>query len=141
RSCHPVHSIRCLTEPGDGIERYLHTVITHDHGRPVAQDLRLNPAPALRQARVTPPVVGPGPMVGVDAHSDFHRFDRAGWSHPLLAGTVDLDACQVLGLGWDPGDHSMRHRGERAYGHVYPRCPRSPRRRSGTALDDLAVRA
>jgi hypothetical protein len=63
---------------------------------------------------------GNGLMVAVDAHTDFHRFNRAGWSHPLLAGTIELDACQVLGLGWDPGDHSMRHRGERAYGQVYP---------------------
>ncbi|MFD4764595.1 hypothetical protein ACFWOJ_39100 [Streptomyces sp. NPDC058439] len=59
-------------------------------------------------------------MVSVDAHTDFHRFNRAGWNHLLLAGTIDLDTCQVLGLGWDPGDHSMRHHGERAYGQVYP---------------------
>lgn len=63
---------------------------------------------------------GKGLMVAVDAHTDFHRFNRAGWGHPLLAGTIDLEACQVLGLGWDPGDHSMRHRGGRAYGQVYP---------------------
>ncbi|MFJ9024996.1 hypothetical protein ACIRPU_34260 [Streptomyces sp. NPDC102259] len=59
-------------------------------------------------------------MVSVDAHTDFHRFNRAGWNHPLLAGAIDLGGCSVLGLGWDPGDHSMRHRGERAYGQVYP---------------------
>ncbi|MDX3770728.1 MULTISPECIES: hypothetical protein [unclassified Streptomyces] len=26
----------------------------------------------------------------------------------------------MLGLVWDPGDHSVRHHGERAYGQVYP---------------------
>jgi hypothetical protein len=61
-----------------------------------------------------------GLVVSVAAHTDFHRCNRAGWNHPLLADTIDLDACQVLGLGWDSGDHSMRHHGERAYGQVYP---------------------
>ncbi|MFZ3472463.1 DUF402 domain-containing protein [Streptomyces sp. 4.24] len=46
------------------------------------------------------------------------RADRA--DHPLRAGVVDVGGCRVLGLGWDGGDHSMRHRGERAYGQVYP---------------------
>ncbi|QMU74348.1 hypothetical protein GXP74_38395 [Streptacidiphilus sp. P02-A3a] len=63
---------------------------------------------------------GKGLMVSVDAHTDYHRINRAGGKHPLLAGTVDLDGCSLLGLGWDPGDHSMRHRGEREYGQVYP---------------------
>lgn len=63
---------------------------------------------------------GNGLMVSVDAHTDFHRFNRAGWSHPLLAGAIGLSGCPVLGLGWDPGDHSMRHRGGRAYGQAYP---------------------
>lgn len=63
---------------------------------------------------------GAGLMVAVDAHTDFHRLHRAGWSRPLLDGSIDLGGCQVLGLGWDAGDHSMRHRGERAYGQVYP---------------------
>jgi hypothetical protein len=63
---------------------------------------------------------GNGLMVAVDAHTDFHRFNRAGGSHPLIAGTIDLDACQVLGRAWDPRDLSMRHRSERAYGQVYP---------------------
>ncbi|MCY0925991.1 DUF402 domain-containing protein [Streptomyces sp. H27-H1] len=63
---------------------------------------------------------GNGLMVSVDAHTDFHRFKRAGWSRPLLAGTIEVGGCRVLGLGWDPGDHSMRHRGERAHGQVYP---------------------
>jgi hypothetical protein len=33
---------------------------------------------------------------------------------------MSLPGHTVLRIGWDPGDHSMRHRGERAYGHVYP---------------------
>ncbi|GAA1501131.1 hypothetical protein GCM10009760_63720 [Kitasatospora kazusensis] len=61
-----------------------------------------------------------GLMVSVDAHNHFHLLDRAGQTHPLLAGQIEIDGCQVLGLGWDPGDHSMRHRGERAWGQVYP---------------------
>lgn len=36
------------------------------------------------------------------------------------AGVVEVGGCRVLGLRWGPGDHSMRHRGERAYGRVYP---------------------
>ncbi|MFF8607215.1 hypothetical protein ACF06X_14865 [Streptomyces sp. NPDC015346] len=63
---------------------------------------------------------GSGLMVAVDAHTDFHRLNRAGWSHPLLAGAVEFEGCSVLGLSWDSRDHSMRHRGERAYGQVYP---------------------
>ncbi|MGV9269550.1 hypothetical protein ACWDRR_33390 [Kitasatospora sp. NPDC003701] len=60
-----------------------------------------------------------GLMVSVDAHSHFHLLDRAGQIHPLSAGRIEIDGCQVLGLGWDPGDHSMRHRGERAWDQVY----------------------
>ncbi|MCL8014195.1 hypothetical protein [Streptomyces sp. AS02] len=59
-------------------------------------------------------------MSVLDEHNDFHRFNRAGWNHPLCAGAVRVAGCQVLGIGWDPGDHSMRHRGERAHGQVYP---------------------
>ena len=39
---------------------------------------------------------------------------------PLMAGTIDLAGARILGLEWDQGDHSMRHRGERQYGQVYP---------------------
>lgn len=63
---------------------------------------------------------GNGLMVSVDPHTDYHRCRRAGWDHPLLAGVVEVGGCRVLGLDWDPGDHSMRHRGERASGQVYP---------------------
>jgi hypothetical protein len=59
-------------------------------------------------------------MAVLEKHTDFHRFNRAGWNHPLCAGAVEVAGCQVLGIGWDPGDHSIRHRGERAYGQVYP---------------------
>ncbi|WP_251071233.1 DUF402 domain-containing protein [Streptomyces sp. ISL-43] len=48
------------------------------------------------------------------------RLRRAGRDHTLLAGVVEVGGCRVLGLGWDPGDHSMRHRGERASGRVHP---------------------
>ncbi|MFE6383788.1 hypothetical protein [Streptomyces roseolus] len=63
---------------------------------------------------------GTGLMVSADAHTHFHLLERAGETHPLLAGQIELDGCQILRLGWEPGDHSMRHRGERAWSQVYP---------------------
>lgn len=63
---------------------------------------------------------GKGLMVSVDKHTDYHRFRRAGWHHPLHVGEIEVDGCQVLGIEWDQGDHSIRHRGERAAGQVYP---------------------
>ncbi|MFD8699389.1 hypothetical protein [Kitasatospora purpeofusca] len=62
---------------------------------------------------------GNGLMVSIDKHTDFHRFRRAGWHHPLRAGAIEVGGCQVLGIEWDQGDHSMRHRGERDAGQVY----------------------
>ncbi|MEU3888691.1 hypothetical protein [Streptomyces sp. NPDC029041] len=61
-----------------------------------------------------------GLMVSVDKHTDLHRFRRAEWHHPLHVGAIDVGPCQVLGIEWDQGDHSMRHRGERAAGQVHP---------------------
>ncbi|MFH8582293.1 hypothetical protein [Streptomyces zaomyceticus] len=63
---------------------------------------------------------GKGLMVSVDEHTDLHRFQRAGWHHPLRVGGIEVGGCQVLGIEWDQGDHSMRHRGERSAGQVYP---------------------
>ncbi len=63
---------------------------------------------------------GKGLMVSIDKHTDYHRFRRAGWHHPLRVGAVEVGGCQVLGIEWDQGDHSMRHRGERDAGQVYP---------------------
>ncbi|MGW9028623.1 hypothetical protein ACWGQ5_31665 [Streptomyces sp. NPDC055722] len=63
---------------------------------------------------------GRGVMVAVDAHTDFHRFSRASWTHPLQIGAIEVAGCPVLGINWDGGDHSMRHRGERRFGQVYP---------------------
>ncbi|KJY26502.1 hypothetical protein VR45_36890 [Streptomyces sp. NRRL S-495] len=85
-------------------------------------DLPLADAEAIADRLRTWTREGPGKglMVAVDAHTDFHRFNRAGWNHPLLAGAIELGGCQVFGLGWDSGDHSMRHHGERAFGQVYP---------------------
>ncbi|MFF2847598.1 hypothetical protein ACFVT5_14935 [Streptomyces sp. NPDC058001] len=62
---------------------------------------------------------GKGLMVSVDEHTDFHRFQRAGWHHPLHVGAIDVGGCQVLGIDWDQGDHSIRHHGERDAGQVY----------------------
>ncbi|WP_205650698.1 hypothetical protein [Actinoplanes solisilvae] len=59
-------------------------------------------------------------MVAVDEHTDFYRGRRAGWHHPLRAGAVEVGSCPVLCLGWEPGDHSVRHNGERAARQVYP---------------------
>ena len=33
---------------------------------------------------------------------------------------INVAGCQVLGIAQDEGDHSMRHRGERPGGQVYP---------------------
>ena len=33
---------------------------------------------------------------------------------------IDVAGCQVLAIRWDPGDHAILHRGERAGGRVYP---------------------
>ncbi|WP_406241629.1 hypothetical protein [Streptomyces anulatus] len=63
---------------------------------------------------------GRGVMVTVDEHTDFHRFHRVSWSHPLQIGAIEVADCSVLGINWDSGDHSMRHRGERHFGQVYP---------------------
>ncbi|MFG2824766.1 hypothetical protein ACGFX4_35710 [Kitasatospora sp. NPDC048365] len=60
-----------------------------------------------------------GLVVSVDAHTHFHLLQRDGEMHPLLAGQIEIDGCQVLQLGWEPGDHSMRHHGERAWDQVY----------------------
>ncbi|WP_405889344.1 hypothetical protein OG762_46855 (plasmid) [Streptomyces sp. NBC_01136] len=63
---------------------------------------------------------GKGVAVSLDTHTDFYRFRRAGWHHPLHLGAIEIGGCQVLGIDWDQGDHSMRHRGERLAGQVYP---------------------
>ncbi|AOR29740.1 hypothetical protein BFF78_00310 [Streptomyces fodineus] len=63
---------------------------------------------------------GRGVMVAVDEHTDFQRFNRASWTHPLQIGAIKVAGCPVLGINWDSGDHSMRHRGERRFGQVYP---------------------
>ncbi|MEU9176208.1 hypothetical protein AB0C90_05005 [Streptomyces sp. NPDC048550] len=63
---------------------------------------------------------GRGLMVSVDEHTDFHLFRQAGWHHPLRVGAVEVGGCHVLGIEWDQGDHSIRHRGERDAGQVYP---------------------
>ncbi|MFI2431194.1 hypothetical protein [Streptomyces sp. NPDC018693] len=63
---------------------------------------------------------GKGVAVSLDKHTDLHRSRRAGRPHPLLAGTIDLAGCQVLGIDWHRGDHVMRHAGGREDGEVYP---------------------
>ncbi|MFF5970191.1 hypothetical protein ACFY7C_01570 [Streptomyces sp. NPDC012769] len=63
---------------------------------------------------------GRGLVWSVDAHTDFHRFQRAGRDHPLEAGRIEVAGCRVLGIGWNPGDHAMRHHGERDAGQVHP---------------------
>ncbi|MFJ3728815.1 hypothetical protein ACIPYQ_40490 [Streptomyces sp. NPDC090045] len=63
---------------------------------------------------------GKGLMVSVEHHTDYHRFRRAGWHHLLRAGAIEVGGCRVLGIEWHPGDHSVRHHGERDAGQVYP---------------------
>ena len=59
-------------------------------------------------------------MISVSQHTDYTRLDRATWGRPLGAAVIDAAGCQVLGIRWDQGDHSILHRGERAGGCVYP---------------------
>ncbi|MFH8804552.1 hypothetical protein ACH4F6_34160 [Streptomyces sp. NPDC017936] len=66
---------------------------------------------------------GRGVMVAVDEHTDFHRFNRASWTHPLHIGAIEVVGTPVLGIDWDSGDHAMRHRGERRFGQVCPVTP------------------
>ncbi|MEU8214463.1 hypothetical protein AB0C47_01665 [Micromonospora taraxaci] len=56
----------------------------------------------------------------VEPGTDYDNFRRSAANHPLHVGPVEVAGCPVLGIGWNEGDHSMRHRGERAAGHVYP---------------------
>ncbi|MFE6041051.1 hypothetical protein [Streptomyces sp. NPDC056452] len=63
---------------------------------------------------------GRGVMVALDEHTDLHRFTRASWTHPLRIGAIEVAGTPVLGITWGSGDHSMRHRGERHSGQVYP---------------------
>ena len=63
---------------------------------------------------------GIGLMVSVDEHTDYARLDRAAWGRPLGAAVIGVAGCQVLGIRWDQGDHSILHDGERAHGRVYP---------------------
>ncbi|MFB6977523.1 hypothetical protein [Streptomyces scopuliridis] len=63
---------------------------------------------------------GKGVAVSLDRHTDYYRFRRAGWHHPLHIGAIEVGGCGVIGIDWDQGDHSMRHRGERDAGQVYP---------------------
>ncbi|MGW2437189.1 hypothetical protein ACWCY1_10745 [Streptomyces goshikiensis] len=63
---------------------------------------------------------GWGFIIAVDEHTDFHRFNRASWTDPLRVGAIEVAGYPVLGINWASGDHSMRHRGERPFGQVYP---------------------
>ena len=63
---------------------------------------------------------GRGVKVSIDEHTHHHLVRRAGWAQPLHAATIEAAGCRVLGIGWSPGDHAMRHGGERAFGQVYP---------------------
>jgi hypothetical protein len=56
----------------------------------------------------------------VKPHTHYYLGERAGWEHPLRTGTVEVAGCPALFIAWDEGEHSMRHRGEPAYGQVYP---------------------
>jgi hypothetical protein len=89
-------------------------------------------------------VNGIGLMVSVDEHTDYARLDRAAWGRPLGAAVIDVAGCQVLGIRWDEGDHSILHNGERAHGRVYP-VTLEPGEQGGTMLrwtilpDELAA--
>jgi hypothetical protein len=74
-------------------------------------------------------LMGIGLMACVEQHTDYARFCRTAWHHPLHAAVINVADCQMPGIAWDEGDHSMRHRGERPGGQVYP-----------VTLDDLVLR-
>ena len=76
---------------------------------------------------------GLGLMVSVDEHTDYARLDRATWGRPLGAAVIEVAGCQVLGIRWDEGDHSILHHGERAGGRVYP-VTLEPDQKGGTML-------
>lgn len=76
---------------------------------------------------------GTGLIIDIEEHTDYSRLCRAGWEHPLRVGVVDVAGCRVLGFEWDQGDHSMRHRGERRFGQVYP-VTMEPDATGGTVL-------
>lgn len=125
-------------EPADGLAdviycgRYADDAHMRFGGERIAQfgvdgphgwlDLPLAEA-AVRAAQLTAwcdRLHGKGLMVSIDKHTDHHRFRRAGRHHPLRAGAIEVGGCQMLGIEWDQGDHSMRHRGERDADQVYP---------------------
>ncbi|MFY1687055.1 hypothetical protein [Plantactinospora sp. WMMB782] len=82
----------------------------------------LGDLPADRCGMVLGDAVALDSWVGmsVEPHTDYESFLRSAANHPLRVGAVEVAGCPVLGIGWDEGDHSMRHRGERAFGRVYP---------------------
>jgi hypothetical protein len=65
-------------------------------------------------------VSGRGLMISVNEHTDYNRLDRATWGRPLGAAVIGVAGCQIFGIRWDEGDHSMLHHGEREGGCVYP---------------------
>ncbi|MEV7264442.1 hypothetical protein AB0N38_12925 [Micromonospora aurantiaca] len=82
----------------------------------------LGDLPADRCGMVLGDAVALDSWVGlsVPPHTDYDNFRRSAKNHPLRVGPVEVAGCSLLGIGWGEGDHSMRHRGERAAGHVYP---------------------
>jgi hypothetical protein len=75
---------------------------------------------AALQAWADEHVGGRGLMVSVDEHTHYRRLERAIWARPLGAAVIEVAGCQVLGIKWGQGDHSMLHRPERPGGRVYP---------------------
>jgi hypothetical protein len=59
-------------------------------------------------------------MAKVHLHSHTYLAQRAGWLHPLGAGSIDVAGCPILYICWDAGEHNMRHEGGRQYGQTYP---------------------
>ncbi|WP_316526670.1 hypothetical protein [Kitasatospora brasiliensis] len=65
-------------------------------------------------------VWGQGVAGSVEPHVDYFRFRRAGLHHPLNVGAIEVGGCQVLGIDWCQGDHSVRHHGGRDWGQAFP---------------------
>lgn len=83
----------------------------------------LDQARALEAAPVAWPdehADGAGLVACAEQHTGYARFRHAAWDHPLHAAVINAAGCQVPGIARAERDHSIRHRGERPGGQVYP---------------------
>jgi hypothetical protein len=111
-------SVRATTQPSPFDQQPTIAVLEVDLG--VAVPALTKGPIVLGDLPVDPTGMVLGDAVALDSWVGLDGVPRAAWGRPLHVGTIQVAGCQVIGIGWDPGDHSMRHRGGRAYGMVYP---------------------